>query len=249
MNTYKHRWPEDLYVVIPSYKSSRLLTAFLPKLFEFTPPSNVCVVDDGSFDATDAVCKDADVLYISHDVNRGKGAALATGFTFLLGRGAQRIITMDADGQHAPEDLSVFIEASNTHDGNGLYIGARSMKIGTMPFARICSNRITSFILSQITGKKIVDSQCGYRLYGAALLDAVNIEYPRFEMESEVIIKAAFLHFPIHFIQVQTLYLNESSHISHLKDTIRWVKAVTHIWISLRRRSGTKQHKIKNPQL
>jgi hypothetical protein len=91
---------------------------------------------------------------------------------------------------------------------------------------RVLSNRITSRILSWITGTAILDSQCGYRLYSAKFLQSISIRYPRFEMESEVIIKAAHSGFPIIFVDVQTVYLSGRSHISHIVDTVRWIKAV-----------------------
>jgi hypothetical protein len=104
-----------------------------------------------------------------------------------------------------------------------------------MPFARICSNMITSRILSILSGAKIMDSQCGYRIYASAFLEKITITHGRFEMESEVILKAVHLGFTISFTNVQTLYLNEQSHISHIKDTFRWVRAVIKIWFELRK--------------
>jgi hypothetical protein len=110
------------------------------------------------------------------------------------------------------------------------------MRIGTMPVARICSNSLTSGLVSLLTGVRIRDSQCGFRLYRAALLRAITIEYPRFEMETEVILKACRLKFPVQFIDVQTLYCSSQSHISHAKDTLRWIRAVTRVWMRQRRK-------------
>jgi hypothetical protein len=103
-----------------------------------------------------------------------------------------------------------------------------------MPLARICSNALTSAFLSLLTGQRIRDSQCGYRVYAVEMLRRMSIEYDRFEMESEVILKASRLRFPIRFVRVQTVYSRDiGSHISHVRDTLRWVKAVLGVWLRM----------------
>ena len=222
-------WPTDIAVLIPAYKSATLLGSHLPFILRFAPADHIVVVDDASHDATQQVCEANDVTCLSHNVNRGKGAALATGFRHLIVKGMQWIITMDADGQHAPDDLPKFIAASIGKPSPGICIGARRMQPGTMPLDRIVSNRITSGILSLLCGISIIDSQCGYRLYSVELLKLIDITFDRFEMESEVILKAVFLGFPVTFIGIQTLYLKGPSHISHFFDTVRWVCAVVRV--------------------
>jgi hypothetical protein len=139
---------------------------------------------------------------------------------------------MDADGQHSPEELPKFIEVVQNYPTIGICIGAREMKLSVMPFERILSNKITSAILSILCKSKIEDSQSGYRIYSSELLKKVKIEYKRFEMETEIIMKAIFLGFPVTFIRIKTLYFKGPSHISHFIDTIRWTIAVKKIWLS-----------------
>ena len=148
---------------------------------------------------------------------------------------------MDADGQHAADDLGLFLEKYRLHPDAGICIGQRTMAKSGMPFMRIVSNTITSCILTWLCKVPISDSQCGYRLYSAALLKKLTIKYPRFEMESEVILKAVGLGFPIRFVKVQTLYFKGMSHISHVADTLRWINAVLEIRFSLSKPG------IKNP--
>lgn len=231
-------WPDNTFILIPSYRSANLLKQFLPNLMRIVPDKQICIVDDASEDETWSVCAKYQVIYLKHSENRGKGAALNTGFKYLLkNKDARWIITMDADGQHSPEDLMNFLHSVQSNPSIGICIGRRTMKIGVMPFSRICSNKITSFILSVFSGVPILDSQCGYRIYSSEFLKKINIEYNRFEMESEVILKAAYLGLPICFTEVQTLYLSGFSHISHLKDTFRWIRAVLRVWISIRQKS------------
>ncbi|MGA2507994.1 MAG: glycosyltransferase family 2 protein [Chitinispirillaceae bacterium] len=234
-------WPRNVYVCIPAFQASESLAKFLPELLAMVPATHVCVVDDGSTDATNDLCVRSGIRCSSHTENRGKGAALATGFAALLRQGADAIITMDADGQHAATDLGLFLEEYRLHPDAGICIGQRTRTMSSMPFMRIVSNTITSCILTWLCRVPISDSQCGYRLYSAALLKKLTIKYPRFEMESEVILKAAGLGFPIRFVKVQTLYFKSTSHISHVADTLRWIKAVLAI------RFSPGKSGVKNP--
>jgi glycosyltransferase involved in cell wall biosynthesis len=233
----KHSWPSRVHVLIPAYNAGELLRGFLPDLIELVPPGRVCVVDDGSSDDTAAVCRHQAVGCLVNDRNLGKGAALLRGFEYLMERGAVWILTMDADGQHAVGDIAGFIATMELFPDAGMIIGARSMRVGKMPLARIASNRLTSRVVSCLTGRSILDSQSGYRLYSRKLLETVSLHCPRFEMESEVILKACRHGFDIRFVSVQTLYFGTRSHISHVGDTIRWIRAVLRIHGELRRRS------------
>ncbi len=228
--TRSHRAIHDsTRILIPSYKAAHTLADFLPALLKYTGPEYVCVVDDGSKDSTGEICSDFSVECITHSVNKGKGAALRTGFDFLIHRGAQWIISMDADGQHVPGDLAAFSDEIRKHEEAGIIIGRRSKRPGTMPAARIVSNALTSGILWALTGQRIYDSQCGYRAYSTRFLSESNLRYDRFELETEAIIQAAALGYAVRFVPVQTVYSKDSlsgSHISHGSDTIRWIRAV-----------------------
>lgn len=234
MNLSPETWPRDVFICIPAYQASETLARLLPELLETTPATQVLVVDDGSTDATGELCSSIGMRHMRHAENRGKGAALAAGFAALLEQGAGAVITMDADGQHAVSDIGLFVEEFRLHPDTGLCIGQRTMARGRMPFLRIVSNSITSRILTWMCGVPIADSQCGYRLYSARFLRAITVTCPRFAAESEVLLKAARLGFPLRFIAVQTLYLKNTSHISHSADTLRWIKAVLGVWIQLR---------------
>ncbi|MBN1309408.1 MAG: glycosyltransferase family 2 protein [Chitinispirillaceae bacterium] len=226
-------WPPDIAVLIPAYKSAALLRGVLPRVMKYVPERCICVVDDASNDGTSLVCGGYGITCLSHGSNCGKGAALATGFRYLATNDTRWIVTMDADGQHAPEDLPKFVAASRKTPPPGICIGTRTMKSAVMPPERILSNLITSRILSLLCGIRIIDSQSGYRLYSMELLKRIDISFNRFEMESEIIMKAAFLGYPVTFTGIQTLYLRGPSHISHIADTVRWAIAV--VCIRLRR--------------
>ncbi len=236
MNFLFPKWPSDAFVLIPSYKSAVFLKTLLPRVLKIVPRRNICVVDDASLDGTNLLCKEFGVPCVAHYTNCGKGASLSDGFRYLLGtRDARWIITMDADGQHAAEDIPLFLNYVKQHPSTGMCIGMRDRAIHKMPISRIISNTLTSWILSFLAGQKIMDCQCGFRIYSRELLERAICKYSRFEMESEIILKAAHYHFPISFIKVQTLYFNGNSHISHIKDTVRWLRAIADVKYGLKK--------------
>jgi hypothetical protein len=160
---------------------------------------------------------------------------LSRGFRFLCDeKNASWVITLDADGQHDPADITKILSEIRLRPDAGIIIGKRSMRPGIMPLPRIVSNVLTSFLLSFLARNRIADSQCGYRAYSAHLLSSVTCRFSRFEFESEIILRACAARFSISFVPVQTLYFSTQSHISLVADTLRWVKAVMSVWIELR---------------
>lgn len=227
-------WPKNIFLCIPAYKAVKDLKKFLPSLLLYAPHDKICIVDDASHDGTESLCVRFGIECLRQETNQGKGAALKKGFAHLLNRKAQWILTMDADGQHAVADITQFLDAVKKYPDAGLIIGARSIKVLTMPPERFFSNTVTSGILSLMCGQKILDSQCGYRIYSSKLFKKINLQHKRFEMESEVILKACSAGFEVRFIPVQTLYCSTRSHISHIKDILRWIRAVLGVWLELR---------------
>lgn len=222
-------WPCSVAVLIPAYKAAESLSRFLPSLLSAVPPDNICVVDDGSNDSTEEVCREKKIHCLNQPMNYGKGAALVRGFEYLADR-FEWIITMDADGQHAVEDLYRFVDTLSEEPDAGLIIGSRAISIAKMPFPRVISNATTSAILTVLTGQRIFDSQCGYRAYNGSFVRNCTVRYSRFEMESEIILRAWQHRQTIIHVPVQTLYCSDRSHIAHVRDTLRWIRAVVDVW-------------------
>lgn len=215
---------EDIAIVIPAYNVGRRLGQVLENVLQLIPSKNVIVVDDGSIDDTAELAKQKCVSLIRHQRNRGKGAALKSGFAAALQMaGIQAAITMDADGQHAPEYVAAFIHAfrATTVD---LIIGTRELRWPQMPIARIFSNRISSALLSWRLGIKIVDSQSGYRLHSRKLMEQIELCTDGYEMESELLVKAHRAGMRIHFIPISTIYSGQQSHIRGVRDIARFIR-------------------------
>ncbi|MDZ7291148.1 MAG: glycosyltransferase family 2 protein [candidate division KSB1 bacterium] len=225
---------DDIAVVIPAYNAGETLGQVLSKIFEIIPGCQVIVVDDGSTDNTCDLATRHGTKLIRHHQNRGKGAALKTGFQAAISRPEiQAVITMDADGQHAPEHVSEFVRVFRETPVD-LIIGCRQLRWPQMPIPRIASNKITSALVSWRLGMKIPDSQSGYRLHSRRLLQSIELRTNGYETESELLFKAARLGMIISFIPISTIYAGERSHIHGWRDTWRfvklWLTSVLRLW-------------------
>jgi len=218
--------PLDTIIAIPAYRAEKELINFLPHLLEYVSASQIVVLIDGNYDGTESLCKNLSIRTIIHPENQGKGAALTTLFSALSST-TQWIITMDADGQHVPEDLTTFIDAIQTVDDYcAIVAGSRVRKGTAMPLIRRFSNSLTSRFISLVIKQSVEDSQCGYRAYRSSFVSGIECKYHRFEMETEILIRAKSLGFSVVNVPVATLYTGGPSHISHVKDTVRWIVAV-----------------------
>ncbi|HVH08777.1 MAG TPA: glycosyltransferase family 2 protein, partial [Gemmatimonadales bacterium] len=97
--------PGDVAVVIPAYQAAATLRDVVGRVRRAVPPATVYAVDDGSSDRTGQHARDSGAIVLTHRQRQGKGAALRTGIARALADGARLLVTLDADGQHAPDDI------------------------------------------------------------------------------------------------------------------------------------------------
>lgn len=185
--------------------------------------SDILVIDDGSTDQTAQVAKVVGAEVLRNERNQGKGACLVKGYAYALEKGFDAVISMDGDGQHSAEDLPVFLKAAEDSK-DALIIGNRMSNSRNMPFVRVLTNRFMSLLLSLVTKQNIPDTQCGFRLVKKELLEKVNLVTSKFEMESEILIKASRRGFKIRSVPIKTIYGNEKSQINPFVDTFRFMR-------------------------
>jgi glycosyltransferase involved in cell wall biosynthesis len=215
------RWRAECAVVIPCLNEEAGLCALVEAVRLELP--QVIVVDDGSCDETAALAAKAGAEVLRHDRPRGKGAALNTGWRRAVERGFTWSLTMDGDGQHAPENIRAFCEAAV--DGKAdLVVGNRLANPGAMPWLRRRVNQWMSRRLSRVAGIHLPDSQCGFRLMKLSAWSALSLRADHFEIESEVLLAFVSRGYLVRFVPVRTIYGAERSKINPVRDTWRWFR-------------------------
>jgi glycosyltransferase involved in cell wall biosynthesis len=214
-------WKEQCAVVIPCCNEVRRVGEVIRGVMEYVP--TVIVVDDGSTDATASAASAAGAEVLRHAPNRGKGAALRTGFERARERGLDWAFTMDGDGQHAPADIPAFLAVAE-RAGAQLIVGNRLAAAERMPFVRRKVNQLMTWRLSRMTGRPLADSQCGFRLVNLAAWSRVTLRTERFETESEMLVEFVRAGFAVEFVPVQVIYGPGGSKIHPLADTWRWLR-------------------------
>ncbi len=214
-----------IWVVIPAYNEGFSLGVILNAIRK--TGLSVLVIDDGSTDNTYAVAKEKADAAIQNESNLGKGTSLNKAIAYLRENCEfDYIITMDGDGQHSPADLDKFIEAARK--GNGFVVGNRMGKPLGMPGLRIVTNKLMSWLISRICGYKIPDTQCGFRLIKREVLESIVIKTSKFEVESELVIKASRAGVRIKSIPIRSIYFaHQPSRIRPLADTVRFIKFIS----------------------
>lgn len=213
----------DICILLPGYNEEKMIGQVVSKARKVI--NDVIVVDDGSTDDTYQIAKSAGAIVIRHEVNKGKGAALKTGFQYALEHNYQAVITMDSDGQHDVNDIPNFLNALSEGKA-GIVIGSRMKDISTMPAIRKVTNKLTSYISSLLMHQKVDDSQSGFRLITSDVLRSIKLESDRYDMESEILIKASRAGFQIISVPIKTIYGQEKSKINPLIDTYRFIRLV-----------------------
>lgn len=225
MDFFKKRaMNERVVILIPAYDPDEKLTALLAALTKTY--AKIVVVDDGSTLGKEvfAAIDPKKVTLLAHDVNRGKGAALKTGFKWILENEPQvdGVITADADGQHCVEDIAKIAEAL-TAERRGLVLGVRAFA-GKVPFRSRFGNWWTSLFFFLMTGLKVGDTQTGLRGIPTALLESIAaLPGERYEYEMRMLAEARHHAEKPHQLPIETIYIeeNRSSHFSPLKDSLK----------------------------
>jgi glycosyltransferase involved in cell wall biosynthesis len=185
---------------------------------------SIIVVNDQSKDATGSAARSAGALVLDIQTSSGKGAAMRYGWDAAARLGATRVLLLDGDGQHDPDDAPRFIRHQET-TGADLVIGNRfTGDTGSMPRIRHWTNRWMSRRLSQLCQMPLPDSQCGYRLVNLAALLRLYLKADHFEIESEMCFAFARAGHWIEFLPIKPRYEGQHSKIRPLRDAILWFR-------------------------
>ena len=200
-------------VVIPVYNHDRTIVNVVHRTLKLGVP--VIVVDDGSTDATyNRISAIESVRVLRHRRNRGKGAALITGFEYAV-KFSDWVITLDADGQHDPEDAKTLIGAIPITQ-RSIVIGNRMGMTGAhVPWTSRFGRKFSNFWVHAAGGPEVEDSQSGFRVYPLPECLNLDVRSRRFQFEIEILVKAWWNNIPVVEAPVRVSYRPGTPRISH----------------------------------
>ena len=220
-------------VVLPSLDPDEKLTAVIDGLLEYGF-QDIILVNDGSKEAnlhyfTDAAKAHPEITLLTHEVNRGKGAALKTAFSWFLANRPQGlgVVTVDGDNQHHPEDTRAC--ALHMLETGRVTLGCRDFSLPDVPPRSRFGNRTTSLVFKLFCGITLSDTQTGLRAIPRSAVEAFTQVYgDRFEYETNMLLAMKTAGIPFDEVKIRTVYIeeNKSSHFHWLRDSWRIYKLI-----------------------
>ena len=204
---------DEIFVVVPAYNEENTVSQVIEGIAE--EGYNVVLVNDGSKDDTLNLAIESKKKYpnqifiVSHVINRGLGAALKTGMETAIRKGAKYILTFDADGQHAIEDIAKVVKPLQEGKADAC-IGARPLK--DMPISKSFANFVMNFLTLIFYGRNVRDSQSGLRAFTADAASKINIVSSGYAVSSEFIKEISDKKFRLEEVTITTIYTPETQH-------------------------------------
>jgi len=224
-----------IIILIPAYEPTLSMIELLKELKK--QGLKVIVVNDGSNSEYDEVFTKASkyAKVLTHDVNKGKGAALKTGMNYIQETEKKDyiIVTMDCDGQHSIKDALKLGEYIKKHP-NQLVLGKRIRSQKTPLRSRV-GNAITRFIYRVTTGLDVYDTQTGLRAFSKKLVPyMLKVDGDRFEYEMNVLLKCSMDKIKMKELEIETIYIdnNSHSHFRTIQDSILVYKEIVKFLMS-----------------
>jgi glycosyltransferase involved in cell wall biosynthesis len=222
------RTEQGEWVVIPAYNEAETIRDVALRTLRQT--QHVIVVADGSTDGTGEALQGLPVVLLRNGVNSGKAASLWLGFERAMAAGALRIVTLDGDGQHRPEEIPALLQAARLAPDH-LIIGARRPEHRRLSSWRYGANRAADFWISWASGSLVQDSQSGFRVYPSSMLTTLTVAHGRgrgFVFESEIVINAVRAGHGVHFVSIPVLPRQGTrpSHFRPVRDIVKIIAMV-----------------------
>lgn len=214
--------PTTICGLIPAYNAESTLKEVIEGTRKHL--AKIIVVNDGSFDRTGSVAAACGVPVVTNLNNMGKGASLQGGFDFINKHypECEAILTLDADGQHLPSEIPSLLEAYVIENAD-LVIGARDRDPEKMPRSRAFGNWMGAKFVSLAAGRKLPDTQSGFRIYRRSYLQRIELTTRYFDTESELIIAYARRKAKIISVPIQTIY-NKENYKTHFRTVVDFLR-------------------------
>lgn len=234
---------EHYWCAVPVFNNKKTLREVVSECRAILP--NVVVVDDGSNDAdVTSLLSDIDVVVLKHEKNLGKGRAILTASQYIEERGGVYMVTIDADGQHRPEDIKEFIPVMR-QDEQSLIVGCRNFDAENVPFSSRFGRSFANFWLLVETGQMVADCQSGFRAYPVHYLNQLSFKSLHYDFEAEVLAKAAWAGLQLKTVDISVIYPKSEERISSFRpvlDNLRLTRI--HTMLVGRRLSPVRHKKL-----
>jgi glycosyltransferase involved in cell wall biosynthesis len=205
----------SVLIIIPAFNEARVVAttlAKLPRKIEGVDRIDIAVVDDGSIDGTSEIvlgANDDRIVLLRHTINRGLGAALATGLAYARREKSEFVVTYDADGQHAPEDIATVLQPLLGGEVD-MVIGSRLLNPHGMPWYRIFGNWGLNVFTYMLFSVWTTDSQSGLRGLSRRAIEQVELRMERMEVSSEFIKEIGRLRLRFREVPIRAIYSDYS---------------------------------------
>jgi len=209
-------------VVIPAFQAAATIGDVVARTRAAIPQAEIIVVDDGSSDGTGDEGRRRGATLVTHPRNRGKGVALRTGIARACANDADLIVTLDADGQHPPEEIPRLL-APLAEGRADLVLGARR-RDGVMPLSRRFTNWLSATLASRIAGQRLHDAQTGFRAFTREVAERIQPVGDRYEFEANFLLDALRAGYQVASVEVPTIY-GPRSHFRSWTDSWRMARA------------------------
>lgn len=210
---------ERVFAVLPLYNNGSTVKEVAARTCAVLP--HVLIVDDGSTDLDlEAAFRGSDVTILRHSRNLGKGAALITALEYLKDKpGIDYMITLDADGQHEPEDIPLFFPLMERNDYS-LIVGCRDLSGEHVPRSSRFGREFANFWMRVETGIRIDDCQSGFRAYPVKYVSRLPCFCRSYSWETEILVRAAWANLELHNLPVHAYYPEPSKRVSHFRPVL-----------------------------
>jgi len=217
----------EFLVFIPVYNEEHSIRSVINEIKNIADYVDVLIIDDGSTDDTPNILeKTENIQLVRHSQNQGYGKTLIDGFRYANEKAYKYVITIDSDKQHQPREIHKFIHAVK-HDNSDIISGSRYLNISReelkeAPEDRIRINRRITETINRITGYRLTDSFCGFKLYKVKALKQLNLSETGYGLPLQLWIQAWKKGLSVNEIPVQLIYFDHTSgQTSSWKDMFR----------------------------
>ena len=191
----------NTFVIIPAFNEKSRIGKVIRETRKYS--RNVVVVDDGSTDATYQEAAKTKVAVLRHVINLGKGAALRTGSEYATMHGADAIVYIDSDGQHAPKDIPRLLWQLRNSD---IVFAYRNLGSAHMPLTKKLGNFVLNRMLAVFFGIKIIDTQCGFKAMTKKAYAKMGLMSNAYTIESEIAAKTGKHRLRFRQVPIETIY-------------------------------------------